>query len=89
MTFKAIELELVSRRRTGRELAFDVETRQLAIVELLRSLGIDEGRARIDPTRTLIQVESHLWTIVGSSAVAAEAESSSLRRGGAKHKRVR
>jgi hypothetical protein len=88
-TFKAIELDAVSRRRTGLEYVLSAESRQEAIAELLRLLGSTVEAARIDPSRTLVQVNTQLWTIVGSSAAAPSAESPSLRRAGAKHKRVR
>jgi len=87
-TFKAIELDAVSRRRTGQEYTLSAVSRQEAIAELLRLLNSSLEAARIDPSRTLLQVNSQLWTIVGSSA-APSADSPSLRRAGAKHKRVR
>jgi hypothetical protein len=86
--FKAIELDAASRRRTGRELTLAVETRQAAVQELLRLLGTTPSEARVDPTRTIVQTEAQLWTIVGARAAAAP-EPPGLRRAGAKHKRVR
>jgi hypothetical protein len=86
--FKAIELDPISRRRTGREYVLSVENRQEAIAALLRLLEATLDQARIDPSRTLVEVNSQLWTIVGSGG-APPAESPSLRRAGAKHKRVR
>lgn len=86
--FKAIELEPVSKQRTGREHPLTVETRREAIDELLKLLQADRGEAKIDPTRTLIEVNAQLWTIVGFPAPRAS-ESPSQRRAGAKHKRVR
>jgi hypothetical protein len=88
-TFKAIELDAVSRRRTGQEYALTAKNRQEAITELLRLLNSTPEAARIDPSRTLVQVNAQLWTIVGLNAAAPAAESPSLRRAGAKHKRVR
>jgi hypothetical protein len=86
--FKAIQLDPVSKQRTGTEHALSVETRREAIDELLTLLGATRGAAQIDPTRTLIEVNSQLWTIVGFPAPRAS-ESPSMRRAGAKHKRVR
>jgi hypothetical protein len=86
--FKAIELDAVSRQRTGQEYGLAAENRQEAITELLRLLDATLEAARIDPSRTLVQVNSRLWTIVGSRADGS-GESPSLRRAGAKHKRVR
>jgi hypothetical protein len=87
--FKAIELDPASRQRTGREYALKAETRQAAIDELLGLLQIDAAEARIDPTRTLVQLHSQLWTIVGTPGSPPSADPSSLRRAGAKHRRVR
>ncbi len=86
--FKAIELDPASRQRTGREHALEAETRQAAIDELLGLLQTTAAEARIDPTRTLVQLHSQLWTIVGSSSSPPSTEPSSLRRAGAKHRRV-
>jgi hypothetical protein len=87
--FKAIELDATTRRRTGRELALDVETRQAALAALLRHLNACEDEVRVDPTRTLVQVEQQLWTIVAARQTTLDQTSSALRRAGAKHKRVR
>ena len=86
--FKAIELDPGSRRRTGREYALDAGTRQEAVDQLLRQLGIAPSDARIDPTRTIVQTERQLWTIVARRPAAPD-EAPTLRRAGAKHKRVR
>jgi hypothetical protein len=86
--FKAIELDADSRQRTGREYALATETRQEAILELLRLVGRSPSEARIDPTRTLVQTAGQLWTIVGARAAAPE-DAPGVRRAGAKHKRVR
>jgi hypothetical protein len=69
----------------------EVQTRQAAIDLLLERLQVSPGAARVDPTRTVVQVGASLWTIVAVSdaARAAASESPSLRRAGAKHKRVR
>ena len=88
-SFKAIELDAVSRQRTGRELVLEVETRAQAIAELLRQLAVAVEAAHIDPSRTLVQFDSQLWTIVAHMRPAAADDSPSLRRAGAKHKRVR
>ena len=88
LIFKAIELDPVSKQRTGREHALAVETRREAIDELLKLLDATRGAAQIDPTRTLIEVNAQLWTIVGFPAPRAS-DSPSMRRAGAKHKRVR
>jgi len=89
MTYKAIELDAASHRRTGQEYALAAENRQEAIAELLRLLNATLEAARIDPSRTLVEVNAKLWTIVGSQSATPSAESPSLRRAGAKHKRVR
>src|SRR6266851_5742867 len=86
--FKAIEVDAASRQRTGREHALDVQTRQEAIDELLRRLGMASSEARVDPTRTVVETAGHLWTIVATRA-ATPPEASGVRRAGAKHKRVR
>jgi len=88
-TYKAIELDTASRQRTGQQYALAAENRQEAIAELLRLLNATLEVARIDPSRTLVQVNAQLWTIVGSQTASPSAESPSLRRAGAKHKRVR
>ncbi len=88
--FKAIELDPGTRQRTGVVHALEAETRQAAIGELLGLLHIDAAEARIDPTRTLVQLRSQLWTIVSASTGSLpSAEPASLRRAGAKHRRVR
>jgi hypothetical protein len=88
VVFHAIEVDAASRQRTGRTYALDVETRQAAIDELLRRLGRTLLEARVDPTRTLVEVNGSLWTIVAARA-AAPPEAAGVRRAGAKHKRVR
>jgi hypothetical protein len=47
------------------------------------------SEARIDPTRTLVQLPAELWTIVGGSSLPPVTEAAGLRRAGAKHRRVR
>ena len=88
-SFKAIELDPVLRQRTGRELMLDAETRAQAIAELLRQLAVAAEVAHIDPSRTLVQFDAQLWTIVAHMQPVAADDSPSLRRAGAKHKRVR
>jgi hypothetical protein len=56
---------------------------------LLGLLEATRDAARIDPSRTLIEVGSQLWTIVAMAAPADAADAPGLRRAGAKHKRVR
>jgi hypothetical protein len=87
-SFKAIQLDPVSRQRTGREHLLSAQTRQTAIDELLDLLATSREHARIDPSRTLIQLDAQLWTLVGFTPPSTE-DSPSLRRAGAKHKRVR
>ena len=86
--FTAIELDAATRRRTGRELALSVDTRQAAIADLLRQLGNSPSEARVDPTRTVVEVGGSLWTIVGARPGVAR-DAPGLRRAGAKHRRVR
>jgi hypothetical protein len=66
----------------------EAETRNAAVDGLLSVLGVARDAARIDPSRTLIEVNAQLWTIVALAAPKT-IESPSLRRAGAKHKRVR
>lgn len=88
--FKAIELDSAGHTRTGREHALVAETRQAAVDELLGLLQTDPAEARIDPTRTLVQLPAQLWTIVAAPSSSPQADPpSSLRRAGAKHRRVR
>jgi len=87
-SFKAIELDAGSRQRTGRAQVLDATTRQAAIDDLLRILGVSLSDVRVDPTRTMVQTAQSVWTIVAVQA-SADAARSSLRRGGAKHKHVR
>ncbi len=89
MPFKAIELDRSSHQRTGREHALEGATRQAAIDQLLGLLQVDAAEARIDPTRTLIQLPAQLWTLVRTSSAPPPADPSALRRAGAKHRRVR
>ena len=86
MSFKAIELDAATRQRTGREHQLDCGTRQEALDELLRILAVKD--ARVDPSRTLVEVEGALWTLVAARPPVDDVNSS-LRRAGAKHKRVR
>jgi hypothetical protein len=89
VSYKAIELDPTTRQRTGGEHALQAETRQAAVDELLHLLGIDVANARIDPTRTLVQLDAQLWTIVGAAGSPGSAEPPGLRRAGAKHRRIR
>jgi hypothetical protein len=86
--FKAIQLDPISRQRTGRQHVLSAETRQAALDELLQLLAVDRADARIDPSRTIIQLDAQLWTLVGFTPPSTS-DSPSLRRAGAKHKRVR
>jgi hypothetical protein len=57
---------------------------------LLELLGRSTGDVRVDPSRTLVQVDQALWTIViVQQPVVEDQDAASLRRAGAKHKRVR
>jgi hypothetical protein len=88
--FKAIELNPGTRQRTGREIGLESQTRQAAVDELLRLLEVDAAHVRVDPTRTMVQLPTQLWTIVGASrSLPSDEPSSALRRAGAKHRRVR
>ena len=86
--FKAIELDSTSRKRTGREFGLDAETRQVAISALLELLGVTADQVEVDPTRTVVKLGTSLWTLVRVSTESS-VETPSLRRAGAKHKRVR
>jgi hypothetical protein len=86
--FKAIELDRLSRQRTGRELTFETGSRDAAIDALLSSLGAGREAALIDPTRTLVEVAGSRWTLVAAREPEAPVPPG-LRRAGAKHKRVR
>ena len=81
----------MSKQRTGRELALEAETRQAAIDALLRALDTPLERARIDPSRTLVELDGQRWTLVAVPTLALDDASipPSLRRAGAKHKHVR
>jgi len=89
--FKAIQVDRGTHQRTGREFALAAETRQAAVDELLVLLQVNASEVRIDPTRTLVQLPAELWTIVGlsPSGHAPDEPAGSLRRAGAKHRRVR
>jgi hypothetical protein len=86
---KAIQLDRSTRQRTGRDLMLRASTRLEAVEELLATLGLRAEDARVDSTRTLVEVAGQLWTLVASPASDAPAVSPSLRRAGAKHRRVR
>jgi hypothetical protein len=87
--FKAVELERSSRRRTGRELLLEAESRQAAIDALLQTLNVPPETAHADPTRTLVQLGEALWTIVPQADPTEPGASPAQRRSGAKHKHVR
>ncbi|HEY0583696.1 MAG TPA: hypothetical protein VGE94_16050 [Chloroflexota bacterium] len=87
--FKAIELDPISKQRTGRQHTLTAQTRQEAVDALLALLGATADTARIDPSRTLVQFDEQLWTIVGTTPAPSVGDSAALRRAGAKHKRVR
>ncbi|GAC1318998.1 MAG: hypothetical protein NVSMB2_14040 [Chloroflexota bacterium] len=87
--FRLIELHPRTKQRTGRQYDLDGQTRQAALDEALGLLDATSETAMVDPTRTLIEVHSELWTLVGTSAAPGGGDSSALRRAGAKHKRVR
>ena len=81
----------MSKQRTGRELALEAETRQAAIDALLLALEVSPDRARIDPSRTLVDLDGQRWTLVAVPDVAPGAAEvpPRQRRAGAKHKHVR
>ncbi|HEY1296156.1 MAG TPA: hypothetical protein VGJ60_24005 [Chloroflexota bacterium] len=87
--FKAIELDGVTRQRTGREFQFETESRQAAIDALLLELGVPLEAVTVDSTRTLVLIGDTRWSIVAIQKPTAITENASLRRGGAKHKQVR
>jgi hypothetical protein len=87
--FKAIEVDATSRQRTGRELKLEADNRHAAIDALLAHLGVAPEAAVVDPSRTMVRIGEHLWTLVAVATQADAADSASLRRAGAKHKRVR
>jgi hypothetical protein len=87
--FKAIELDGITRQRTGREVQLDVDTRQAAVEALLAQLGVAPTVATVDPSRTLVLVGDTRWSIVAVKQQAQITESPGLRRGGAKHEQVR
>jgi hypothetical protein len=86
--FRAIELDRLSRKPTGQRHELDAPGRDGAIAALLDLLHVAPDTARIDPTRTLVDVGTSMWTIV-SVTRASVSESAGLRRAGAKHRRVR
>jgi hypothetical protein len=86
--FKAIEVDATSHQRTGRELALEADNRQAAVESLLKQLGVGPQAAIVDPSRTMVRLGDRLWTLVSVAAAPTE-DSASLRRAGAKHKRVR
>jgi hypothetical protein len=88
VAFKAIELDATTRQRTGRQFELDADTRAAAIDALLSHLGVAADAARVDPTRTLVQIGDTRWSIVAVQKTVVT-ENASLRRGGAKHKQVR
>ena len=88
-SFKAIELDRISRRPTGRAELLDGRGRDEAIAALLDRLGLSPAQARTDPTRTLVDLGASLWTIVRLNEAVAATEPPELRRAGAKHRRVR
>ena len=67
----------------------EAETRAAAIDALLARLEAVPEAARVDPSRTLVQLNDRLWAIVGLAGAREGMEAPSLRRAGAKHKRVR
>jgi hypothetical protein len=87
--FKAIQIDAASRQRTGRQLMLDADTRQAAIDMLLAQLELSTEAAHVDPSRTIVEVDHYLWTLVPASSKTQSVDNPSLRRAGAKHKRVR
>jgi hypothetical protein len=89
-TFRAIELDRTSRKPTGRRHTLDGRGRDEAIAALLGVLGVAPESARVDPSRTLVDLGGSLWTLVNTSAgQAGQSEPPALRRAAAKHRRVR
>ena len=89
-TFRAIELDRTSRKPTGRRHTLDGRGRDEAIAALLGVLGVAPESARVDPSRTLVDLGGSLWTLVNTSPGQASAtEPPALRRAAAKHRRVR
>jgi hypothetical protein len=86
--FKAIEVDATSHQRTGREVSLSADNRQAAVEALLNELGVPQESAIVDPSRTMVRLGDRLWTLVSAAATPTE-DSASLRRAGAKHKRVR
>jgi hypothetical protein len=86
--FKAIELDTVAHRRTGRAFELRAETREAAIEALVELLGIARADAEVDPGRRVVKVGTSLWTLIAAS-LDQEPDPPGLRRAGAKHKRVR
>ena len=87
-TFHAIELDRVSRKPSGRRLVLEAPSRDAAIATLLEQIEASADTARIDPTRTMVDLGTALWTLVSISS-ASISESSNLRRAAAKHRHVR
>ena len=87
--FKAIEVDAISRQRTGHEVTLEADTRQAAIDALLVQLSVSSEAAHVDPTRTVVRIADHLWTLVRASPPREQGLSGSQRRAGAKHKQVR
>jgi hypothetical protein len=87
--FKAIEVDAATRQRTGRQHLLEADNRQAAIQALLELLDVAPEQAWVDPSRTMVQVETRLWTLVAMATSPSGSTSASLRRGGAKHKHVR
>ena len=68
----------------------EADTRQAALDILFGLLKVAPDQAHVDPSRTLVQIGQQLWTLVAAAQKAPPAEGNpSLRRAGAKHKRVR
>ena len=89
-TFRAIELDRTSRKPTGRRHSLDGRGRDEAIAALLGLLGVAPETARVDPSRTLVDLGSSLWTLVNTSpGPVGVTEPPGLRRAAAKHRRVR
>lgn len=87
-TYKAVELERVSRAPTGRSLELVASTRQEAIALLTKLLDVQQDAVQVDPSRTLLIVNGQPWTLV-KRAVSGGIDPPTLRRAGAKHRRVR
>lgn len=88
-SFKAIELDRTRGTPTGRTHLLEGRGRDDAIANLLESLGVAAAAARVDPSRTLVDVGTSLWTLVQRPTAEPPPAPPGLRRAAAKHRHVR